>query len=146
MGAAAAIRAAAGSDIPQAMVIESTYSSLPAAVNDAFGKLSLLPAWPFAPLVVKWAEREVGVDISQVDSARDLAGFAPRSVLLIHGTADDLFPLEHHRRLFQSARGPKEQWIVEGMGHESPALFAPKVYEQRLIDFLDRHLNPRPSS
>lgn len=38
-------------------------------------------------------------------------------ILILHGTADQVIPVEHGRRLFQAAREPKRLEIVEGAGH-----------------------------
>jgi fermentation-respiration switch protein FrsA (DUF1100 family) len=140
LGGAAVIRAAARSDVPQVIIVQSTFRDLPAAVEDAFDDMSQLPRWPFAPLIVWLGERRTGLNISDIDLARDIAAIAPRPVFLIHGTEDTLLPLEHHTALYQAAAEPKETWVVEGMGHDSPMDVDPREYECRLIDFLDRYL------
>jgi len=145
LGGAAVIRAAAQSDIPRALVIESTFHSLPAAVEDAFDNMSNLPQWPFASIVVWQAERIIGVDITELDLARDLAEYSPRPVFLIHGSDDGILPLHHHLTLVQAASNPKQSWIVEGMGHESPAIYLPNEYEERLIEFFDLYLGENSS-
>ena len=145
LGGAAVIRAAAQSDIPRALVIESTFHSLPAAVEDAFDNMSNLPQWPFASIVVWQAERIIGVDITDLDLARDLAASTPCPVFLIHGSDDEIFPLHHHLILVQAASSPKQSWIVEGMGHESPAIYLPNEYEERLIEFFDLYLGENSS-
>jgi fermentation-respiration switch protein FrsA (DUF1100 family) len=38
-------------------------------------------------------------------------------VLILHGTADRVIPVEHGRKLFEAAGEPKELVIVEGAGH-----------------------------
>ncbi|TET80568.1 MAG: alpha/beta fold hydrolase, partial [Anaerolineales bacterium] len=145
LGGAAVIRAAAQSDIPRALVIESSFHSLPAAVEDAFDNMSNLPQWPFASIVVWQAERIIGVDITDLDLARDLAASTPCPVFLIHGSDDEIFPLHHHLILVQAASSPKQSWIVEGMGHESPAIYLPNEYEERLIEFFDLYLGENSS-
>lgn len=50
---------------------------------------------------------------------------SPRPILLIHGRADDVVPLDHARRLFEKAKDPKELSILEGghrLKHSPPAL------------------------
>jgi fermentation-respiration switch protein FrsA (DUF1100 family) len=39
---------------------------------------------------------------------------SPRPILFIHGTQDEIVPLEHARRLFEKAKDPKELSILEG--------------------------------
>jgi alpha-beta hydrolase superfamily lysophospholipase len=140
LGGAAVIHAGSQSDIPRVLIIESTFHSLPAAIEDAFDDMSVLPPSIFAPLVVGLAESKVGVQVDELDLAADLALFAPRACLLIHGEVDDLLPLDHHVILRDAAREPKVAWVIPGMGHESAALFVPEEYERRVINYLDQFL------
>jgi fermentation-respiration switch protein FrsA (DUF1100 family) len=38
-------------------------------------------------------------------------------VLILHGTADVVVPVEHGKNLFEAAREPKSLEIIEGGGH-----------------------------
>lgn len=138
LGGAAVARAAALDPRLEAVVIESSYSSLPAAIEDAFDDFSLFPHWPFAPLLVRLAEREVGVTIGQVDSARDLATLSPRPVLIIHGRYDRLFPPDHAQRMYDAAQEPKELWLLENSGHGNPALDQPLLFEEKVVTFFEQ--------
>ena len=42
---------------------------------------------------------------------------SPRPVLLMHGTNDEVVPVDHSQQLFHAAREPKELWICEGAFH-----------------------------
>jgi pimeloyl-ACP methyl ester carboxylesterase len=42
---------------------------------------------------------------------------SPVPLLVVHGDADDFFPLEHAHQLYGSAREPRELWIEPGYGH-----------------------------
>jgi dipeptidyl aminopeptidase/acylaminoacyl peptidase len=137
-GGAAVARAAALDPRLQAVVIESSYSSLPDAVDDAFDNLSLLPRWPFGPLLIDLAERQVGVSIRQVDSARDLATLSPRAVMIIHGVADGMFPPRHAQKMFDAAGEPKELWLIDGQGHGNPAIEHEAEFRARVLAFFAR--------
>lgn len=137
LGGAAVARAAAADQRIEAVVIESSYSSLPEAIEDAFGQLTILPRWPFAPLIVGLAERRIGVKVSEIDPARDLATLHPRAVMIIHGTDDDLLPLHHGLKMYKAAQEPKELWVVEGLGHDDPAPGHEEEYRQRVVTFFD---------
>jgi len=139
-GGAVVARAAAIDPRLSVIVIESSYSSLPDAVEDAFDDRSMFPRWPFAPLLITLAERRVGVTISQIDSARDLAAIHPRPILIIHGAADQLFPVRHAYKMYQAAQEPKELWIIEGLGHANPIPGREVEYETRVVGFLNRVL------
>lgn len=105
--------------------------------------MSVLPRWPFAPLISFLAERRTGLEIDALDSAATLAALDGLPKLLIHGDQDELLPLEHHLALAAAAAEPKETWVVSGMGHESAAAFAPAAYIDVVVPFLVEHLAPQ---
>jgi alpha/beta superfamily hydrolase len=43
---------------------------------------------------------------------------SPRSLLLVHGDADELIPLAHAQKLYQKAKEPKELKIIPGAKHK----------------------------
>ncbi len=137
LGGATVTRAAALEPRLAALVIQSSYSSLPAAVEDGFDRFSLFPKWPFGPLIVALAENRVGLDIRAIDSTRDLATMSPRPVLIIHNASDKLFPLYHAQTMYQAAQPPKDLWVIESLAHADPALALKAVYQKRVVTFFD---------
>lgn len=140
LGGAAVVKAAAMDDRLQAVVIESSFSSLADAVNDSFSRHTHLPRWPFASILVKATERKLGVTIDQIDSVHDLATMSPRPILIIHGRQDDLFPVGHAYRMYEAAQPPKDLWIIEGLEHEYP-LDHKAEYRRRVLKFFETALN-----
>ncbi|MDM8518739.1 alpha/beta fold hydrolase [Anaerolineales bacterium HSG6] len=138
LGGAVAVRAAAIDERIKAVVVESSYSSLPNAVNDAFNEIVMLPQWPFQPFVVALAEYRVGLNLSDVNSIRDIATISPRPVYIIHGTKDHLFLSYHADMMYEAAQAPKTLWLIEGMGHQSPAHAMPDAYHERVVTFFER--------
>jgi len=138
LGGAVTVRAAAVDERIKAVVVESSYSSLPNAVEDAFNEVVMLPQWPFQPFVVALAEYRVGLTLSDVDSIRDIATIAPRPVYIIHGSDDHLFRPYHAQRIYDAAQEPKTLWLIEGMGHQSPAHVAPDAYRERMVTFFEQ--------
>jgi abhydrolase domain-containing protein 17 len=57
-------------------------------------------------------------------------------VLVIHGTADQLIPLSHGRRLLEAAPGPKQAFWVEGAGHNDLMMVAGERYWRALERFV----------
>jgi dipeptidyl aminopeptidase/acylaminoacyl peptidase len=137
LGGAAVARAAGMDPRLVAVVIESSYSSLPAAIEDAFEVRSVFPKWPFAPLFITLAERRLDLKAEQVNSAAELAKLGQRSVLIIHGDQDDQFPLHHAETMYAAASGPKSLWIVEGMGHQSPVLGQEEAFKAHVLPFFE---------
>ncbi len=137
LGGAAVIRAAARSDIPKFIVIESTFSSLSDLIEDTYGAISIFPKWPFAYIIMALAENKVHARVEEVDLVRDLSHTSSLQVFLIHGAEDQIIPIQHHKRLADSIKDKGEFWVIPGMGHVSPADFTPEEYERRLIRFLE---------
>jgi fermentation-respiration switch protein FrsA (DUF1100 family) len=137
LGGAAIVRAAAEDPRIEALVVQSSYSSLSQAMSDALHRVSFLSRSPFAPLVVKTAEERVGLEIGMVNSAQDLATMSPRPVLIIHSDADNLLPLRHAEDLYEAAAGPKELWVVHGLPHTNAIWGNRKQYERRVLSFLE---------
>jgi len=136
-GGASVARAAAYDNRLQAVVIQSSFSSLPQALEDAFDDLSPLPAWPFAPIMIFIGQKRLGLDIEQVNSARDLAKVSPRHLLIIHGVHDHLFPVEHAQAMYNAANEPKTLWLVEDMGHINVAIVKPEQFQAHVLPFFE---------
>jgi len=51
-------------------------------------------------------------------SPEDIVGkISPRPLLILHGTGDELVPVEHARRLYRASRKPKSLRLVRGADH-----------------------------
>jgi len=140
LGAATALHATARSTNLKAVVAESAFTSLEDAVASSFTVFSGLPAFPFAPLTVAFAQWQTGLRISEVRPIDDIPSISPRPVFIIHGTEDDLIPAEQGLRLYEAAGEPKELWMVDVMGHGSALGIFPDEYEKRVIGFFDKAL------
>ena len=135
LGAAAVVRAAATDERMKAIVIQSSYSSLSQAVEDSFENFSILPRWPFAPLIIALAEFRTGLKVGQISSSRDLALMQPRPVFIIHSTGDNVFPLHHAQQMYQAANEPKDIWLVEGLPHINPITGNETAYQEKMLHF-----------
>ncbi len=56
------------------------------------------------------------------------------SVLVIHGTRDEVVPIAHGRRLFEAATGPKLALWVEGAGHNDVLWLAGPRWPEALTE------------
>jgi len=66
----------------------------------------------FPPSIEDWQKGfETITPIDWIDK------ISPHPLLLVHGDADELIPLEHARRLYQKAKEPKELKIIPGAKH-----------------------------
>jgi abhydrolase domain-containing protein 17 len=59
----------------------------------------------------------------------------PAPVLVIHGTADEVIPVSHGRRLYEAANAPKRALWVDGAHHNDLTLVAGQQYWTALTDF-----------
>jgi fermentation-respiration switch protein FrsA (DUF1100 family) len=142
MGAAIALQSAAVEPRIEAVVAEDPFANLREVSYD-YGGLH------FSPLLGKTLFRPA--TIFALRALASAGGFPPDEVspekavevrlfpvLLICGTRDHIIPCRHAEAIYQSARGPKELWVVEGAEHASALGRAPVEYENRVIGFLAR--------
>jgi fermentation-respiration switch protein FrsA (DUF1100 family) len=117
MGGAAALLAAAEDTRVRAVVADSAYARLSHAVKDwwrnAVGKkCPCCCTRRYLSAGFIRANRRTKVAPEEV-----IGHIAPRPVLLIHGTHDQLIPPYHAERLYRAAREPKQLWWAEGCAH-----------------------------
>ncbi|MEM7034518.1 MAG: alpha/beta fold hydrolase [Chloroflexota bacterium] len=141
-GGSAVARAAAQDERLAGVIIQSSFSSLPFAVERSFTNYTGLPKWPLAPIMTTLMEFRIGIDANDIDTSRDLAKMSPRPVMIIHGTQDHLFVVDHAQQMYDAINGPKSLWIVEGMGHNSPVYEDGLEYRKRVLSFLDWVFGP----
>lgn len=140
MGAGTVLRAGARVEHVRAVIAMSAYASLEENIVEGVEGLTGLPAFPFAPLVIWFGEREAGLNIRDVRPIDDIALLSPRAVLLIHGERDPLVPVRNAYRLYHAAREPKELYIIPQAGHVGLMQAEPREYERRVSEFLRRAL------
>ena len=146
MGGAAALLGA-GQFPADAYVLESVYPTIRQALEGRLGAwlgpLGMLKR-VIAPHVMQGVSAEIGIG---EDALRpiDFIGRVGAPVFVLTGSRDAYTPLVEARALFERARDPKEFWAVDGARHEDLHAFAGGTYEQRVGDFLARHLRAAPA-
>lgn len=85
----------------------------PAALVQRFRNIGIIRDPAFPPDLEAWIK-----EFSDLAPEEAVARLAPRSVLIMHGTADDVVPYEHAERLFAAAREPKEIVRFPAGGHQ----------------------------
>jgi uncharacterized protein len=142
-GASVAIMAAP--DLPVAAVVaDAPYAELHNPIGNRMREARYPLAGLGARLVVAAASLRAGVWLrSPIARASRVA---PRGLLLIAPREDRLIDHTQSLRLFEAARQPKELMVVEGAAHSEAHAMDPPVYEQRVLDFLARHLDGAASS
>jgi len=105
---------------PRALILESTFTSVP---DVARGMFPWLPVRLLARLRYDTLER-----IARIRCPK----------LIIHSRDDDLIPFEHGQRLFEAAPDPKTFLEIHGR-HADGFLTSGKRYENGLDGFFSRH-------
>jgi uncharacterized protein len=141
MGGATALRAAARGLETQALVVISAVSSLQENLAHGVQKLTRLPAFPLAPLILKICEWHVKGRVSDMTPIKDLEHLGDRPLLLVYGERDALVPAENGRRLLETRGHDTSLLVVRRAGHRSVLIerFLSR-YEQELLQFLALHL------
>ncbi len=142
MGGSLVLQYAAQNTRLKAVVADCAYSSITDTVETSVRFFTGLPPFPFAPLILFWIERELGVEASTIDAKRWIARISPRPVFLLQGGADRVVSPESGARLFEAAGHPKELWFEPDLGHARFLDERPEEFERRLVAFFDRHLRP----
>jgi fermentation-respiration switch protein FrsA (DUF1100 family) len=140
LGAATTILAAASDTRIKAVVDDSGFSDAPGAIETSFEHFIGLPPFPFAPLTVVISEFRAGVNLRKVRPVDVVGRIGPRPLFVIHCVADRVVPVEHGQRVFEAAKEPKQVWWIPTGGHIDGHVVAPREYERRVIEFLDRSL------
>jgi fermentation-respiration switch protein FrsA (DUF1100 family) len=139
-GGMLAIQYAAQNPRIKAVVTQSAFSSLQDTTATSVTFFTGLPSFPFAPLIVAWAEREGGFQAEQIDATTWIGQISPRPILLIQGGADRTISPESGRLLYEAAGEPKELWFEPELGHAGFEYARPVEYERRVIGFFDQYL------
>ena len=140
MGAGVSLLAAAETPEVDAVIVESPFTSLEDNINDGVRELTGLPPFPFAPLVVFFAEWQVGNGLRTVRPIDAIGKISPRPVLLVHGEKDLVFSANNSRKLFAAAKEPKELYIIPDVGHAGFLDAKPNRFPKTVLTFLDTYL------
>jgi uncharacterized protein len=82
-----------------------------------------------APFLFDWRPRVPYDNLGKVDKVK-----VP--ILIIHGSDDEIIPVEMGRRVFAAANSPKDLYIIPGAHHNDTYVVGGEVYFQRLKAFI----------
>lgn len=119
-GAAVSVRVAADDERVKAVALAACpsefFSLFPRENVDQFiargRKIRTIRDENFPDDPQRWLDR-----LYSLHPEKYIARIAERPVLLLHGTADNVVPVEHVHRLFSACGKPKELLLLEGAGH-----------------------------
>ena len=139
-GGMLSIQFAAQNENIKAVVANCAFSSLNDTVETSVTYFTDMPAFPFAPLIVFWAERESGFTTEDIDATKWISKISPRPVFLMQGGADVVISPDSGQRLYDAAGEPKELWFDPELGHVEFDKERAEEYEKRVAAFFDMYL------
>jgi len=140
MGGSIGLRYASQNPAIRTVIADSAFSSVSDTAATSIKFFTGLPAFPFAPAIVFWAERELGGSVSVLDATTWIKTIAPRPVFLMQGGSDTVVSVSSGQRLYEAAGDPKEFWFEPTVRHAQFLKMMPQAFEQRVTSFLDKYL------
>ncbi len=140
LGASTAILAAARTHAFSAIVADSAFTSLKDLARSVITGFYHLPSFPFLHLAMIEYELYFQTRIDTISPVSVIKDIAPTPVFIIAGDGDRLIPAENGRKLFASAKEPKELWIIPNADHGATLSAAGSAYEKRVGEFFDNNL------
>jgi alpha-beta hydrolase superfamily lysophospholipase len=139
MGAGIVLQSAAVDPRIEAVVAEAPFANLREASYDYAGlrKYPWLGKTLFAPgtwTLLYRDEKLAGFPVAEVSPQKAVAA-RPFPVLLICDERDEALPCRHAQMIYDSARGPKQLWVVPRAFHTAAYGFAPEEFRRRVLDF-----------
>ena len=125
-----------------AVVAHSAFSSMRDTIETSVRHFTGLPAFPFAPLIRFWAERELGFSIDDIDAKQWIGRISPRPVLIIHSLDDTVISPDSGQLLYEAAGEPKSLWQEHGITHADFDTAMPEEFERRVVGFFDAAFFP----
>ena len=139
LGGALAVSALAraGTQGVAALVIEGGFLSYPQTVRLILKHTWF--SWPFQyPVAYLFFSDEL-------DPAQDLSKIAAVPLLVVHGTADQVVPIEAGRALYNAFPGPdKAFWPIPDVGHIEAFSNPGSPWREPLLQYLSQKLGPLP--
>ncbi len=139
LGGSVALLSAAALPQLKAVVADSTFASARWVIDHQLHSLLNLPTW-FGPLLLTAGSLEAGIAPDDAAPATAAAHLGERPLLVIHGTEDATFDVENAYMIYDAASGPRELWILPGVGHTGAYAHDRATFTQRLDTFFSEAL------
>jgi uncharacterized protein len=140
VGAATTIMAAARDERIRAVVADSAWATAHTWLRPTVGEALLHPRAPFTRPSLRLAELRGAFRLRELRPVDDVARIAPRPLLLLHGTADDVVLPEDVDALFAAAGEPKELRLVPGAAHTETIAAGGASSSPEITRFFERSL------
>ncbi len=140
MGAAVAILTAAIEPDVEAVVADASFATIRDLIGYVYQRrrLPLRPILELSDAINRW---RFGYPFEAVRPVDVVGKIAPRPLLIIHTTGDEIIPVEHAHRLHAAAGEPKELWIVADAPHCGAYFVDRPAYVERVAQFFAHSLD-----
>lgn len=137
MGAAAALLEAAEDARVDAVIADSSFSSLEHTVSHHLELFWGLPRFPLAHELLFFIERQGGFRKEDLDVERAVSRIGARPILFVAGSMDRRMPVEVQRRLYRAAESDGSRFVlIEGASHGAGYRTDPETYRREMLEFL----------
>ena len=122
-----------------AYILESVFPTLEQATRNRLDERLGRSGKHLAPLLLWQLKPRLGffpADIRPIEHISKIK----QPKLLIAGAADQKTKLKESRAMYLAAAEPKQLWVIENARHEDLHKFARAIYEQRILEFLQKNL------
>ncbi len=141
MGAAVSIVGSAQIPEIRAVISESPFSSFNEIVIRYAERFYGIPRF-VVPITLLAARMRLGFDPEECAPLYHVAKLSPRPLLIIQAEADVRMPPTEGRGLYETAKEPKELWVVPGADHGEVYDLAGEEYQKRVSAFYRKWLKP----
>lgn len=122
-----------------ALIVESVYPSLRAAIiNRVSARLGVF-AWLPATLLLAQLKPRIGISIENLRPI-DLVGAVNCPIYIISGKQDVYTTVSETQAIYNAAKHPKQLWLVDGVAHQDIYNHASTIYEKNILRFLSTHM------
>jgi len=141
---AASIVLAHPSPAPDAVVLESMYPCIEAAVSNRLSIRFGVVGARLAPLLLWQLPLRLGIPTDRLQPI-DAVSTIGAPVLFASGTEDQHTTWRETENIFAAAAEPKDLWKVPGAAHVDLYKFAPIAYKTKILTFFSKWLRMRPN-
>lgn len=142
MGGAATVKAAElDAELADAIIIDSTYASLPSMGLKGFTKKAHLPQYPFYP-IIKWMFHYLAqCDVSKMMPEKSVRSIAV-PIFFIHSCDDSYISPNCAIKLYANAKNKKSSiWIGPSCRHGLLRNYYSELYKKKILKFLNNALS-----
>lgn len=139
MGASTLLMEAAQNAKIKTVVLDSPFGNLPELLDRQLTEHSHLPRW-FNPGILTAARIAFGVRTDNLLPVRSALLWGRRPLLLIHGEADSIVPVQQARQLARAIGPTCQSVILPGVEHVGAYNDSPDRYITAVDRFFDRNL------